>query len=169
MIMENRHARPDLWQRALTYTEILHGTTRFRAKEKVRRNWFYKNGFWGDYVANVPAGPVTLPFSLWEQAEARHKDDKAEVRKLSREERKMIDSISWGTLNGRGSRLKDYSFVGVTEPPMRDPIDSEFLMKLTGDEWVETKTYNAKSVDWKPQGEIYIMSGKPLDFNKEKD
>ena len=60
----------------------------------------------------------------------------------------------------RGAR-----FVGVSEPPMHDPIDNEFLKKVTGDDWVETRTLNVKSSGWVPQCVIYVASNKPLKIN----
>jgi phage/plasmid-associated DNA primase len=60
----------------------------------------------------------------------------------------------------RGSR-----FVGVSEPPMGDAIDNEFLKKYTGDDWVETRTLNVKSSGWVPQGVIFVASNKALKIN----
>ena len=61
--------------------------------------------------------------------------------------------------------FKGRRFYGVSEPPMNDPIDNEFLKKLTGDEWVETRTLNVKSSGWVPQGVPFVASNKPLKIN----
>ena len=61
--------------------------------------------------------------------------------------------------------FKGRRFYGVSEPPMHDPIDNEFLKKLTGDEWVETRTLNVKSSGWVPQGVPFVASNKPLKIN----
>ena len=52
---------------------------------------------------------------------------------------------------------KSKRFIGISEPTESERMDSEFLKKFTGDEWVETKTLNHKSSEWKPQGEIIIL------------
>jgi phage/plasmid-associated DNA primase len=61
--------------------------------------------------------------------------------------------------------FKGRRFIGVSEPPMNDPIDNEFLKKFTGDDWVETRTLNVKSSGWIPQGVVYVASNKPLKIN----
>ena len=61
--------------------------------------------------------------------------------------------------------LKGKRFVGISEPAEHDVVDHEFLKRFTGDEWVETTTLNKKSSEWKPQGEIFVMSGQPLRMN----
>lgn len=58
-------------------------------------------------------------------------------------------------------------FVGISEPAESERVDQDFLKSLTVDEWVETKTYDKKSASWKPQGEIIMMSGKPLKINEK--
>ena len=108
--------------------------------EEVRRSWYRKNGLSHQYVPKKFTGRVVLNFSYWEQAEARHKDDKAT---------KM-------------DPLKGRRFVGISEPTEYDMIDNDFLKRFTGDEWVETKTLNVKSKDWKPQGTVIVASGQKL-------
>lgn len=81
IVRENRGLHPKLWMQALTYWEMMYGITgsgasRYYAKERVRRDWYYKGGLWGGYKPKPYNGPVVLKFSLWEQAEARHKNDK---------------------------------------------------------------------------------------------
>lgn len=61
--------------------------------------------------------------------------------------------------------FKGRRFIGVSEPPMNDAIDNEFLKKFTGDDWVETRTLNVKSSGWVPQGVVYVASNKPLKIN----
>lgn len=61
--------------------------------------------------------------------------------------------------------FKGRRFYGISEPPMNDPIDNEFLKKLTGDEWVETRTLNVKSAGWIPQGVPFVATNKPLKIN----
>jgi hypothetical protein len=77
-----------LVEEPLTYLEMMHGGPSVSRNRKLRE---------------VQVDPITLPYGHWEQAEARHRDDKAAVRKLSREEIKWANSISWGILNGRGA------------------------------------------------------------------
>lgn len=75
-----------------------------------------------------------------------------------------------GTSIHIGDTVEEYKskrFIGVSEPPMGDAIDNDFLMKFTGDDWVETKTLNRKSSEWKPQGKIFIASGQPLRMHNE--
>lgn len=59
-------------------------------------------------------------------------------------------------------------FIAISEPAESEQFDQDYLKRFTGDEWVETKTYNSRAEAWKPQAELYIMSGKPLKIN-EKD
>jgi phage/plasmid-associated DNA primase len=61
--------------------------------------------------------------------------------------------------------FKGRRFIGVSEPPMGDAIDNEFLKKFTGDDWVETRTLNVKSSGWVPQGVVFVASNKPLKIN----
>jgi phage/plasmid-associated DNA primase len=61
--------------------------------------------------------------------------------------------------------FKGRRFIGISEPPMGDPIDNEFLKKYTGDDWVETRTLNVKSSGWVPQGVLFIASNKALKIN----
>lgn len=49
-------------------------------------------------------------------------------------------------------------FVGITEPPSGEKVDDDFLKKLTGDEWVETRTLNVKSTGWIPQCVTFIAA-----------
>lgn len=60
----------------------------------------------------------------------------------------------------RGAR-----FVAISEPPMNDPIDNEFLKKVTGDEWVETRTLNVRSSGWRPQCVIFTATNKAMKIN----
>lgn len=95
-----------LVEEPLTYLELMHGGA-----------WVFKNR----KLKEIQVDPITLPYGVWEQAEARH-----------------------------------------------NAMDENFRNKLTGDEWVETKTLNKKSSEWKPQGEIFVMSGKPLRMHENK-
>jgi phage/plasmid-associated DNA primase len=61
--------------------------------------------------------------------------------------------------------FKGRRFVGISEPPMGDSIDNEFIKKLTGDEWVETRTLNVKSSGWVPQCVLFVASNKALRIN----
>lgn len=80
----------------------------------------------------------------------------------------MPDSKSIIKVSGQNfeqDAFKGRRFIGVSEPPMNDPIDNEFLKKFTGDDWVETRTLNVKSSGWVPQGVVYVASNKPLKIN----
>lgn len=80
----------------------------------------------------------------------------------------MPDSKSIIKVSGQNfeqDSFKGRRFIGVSEPPMHDPIDNEFLKKFTGDEWVETRTLNVKSAGWVPQGVAFVASNKPLKIN----
>ena len=80
----------------------------------------------------------------------------------------MPDSKSIIKVSGQNfeqDSFKGRRFIGVSEPPMNDPIDNEFLKKVTGDDWVETRTLNVKSSGWVPQCVIYVASNKPLKIN----
>src|SRR4030095_3668488 len=77
----------------------------------------------------------------------------------------MPDSKSIIKVSGQNfeqDSFKGRRFYGVSEPPMGDAVDNEFLKKLTGDEWVETRTLNVKSSGWVPQGVPFVASNKPL-------
>lgn len=80
----------------------------------------------------------------------------------------MPDSKSIIKVNGQNfeqDSFKGRRFIGVSEPPMNDPIDNEFLKKFTGDDWVETRTLNVKSSGWVPQGVVFVASNKALKIN----
>lgn len=80
----------------------------------------------------------------------------------------MPDSKSIIKVSGQNfeqDSFKGRRFYGVSEPPMGDAVDNEFLKKLTGDEWVETRTLNVKSSGWVPQGVPFVASNKPLKIN----
>jgi phage/plasmid-associated DNA primase len=80
----------------------------------------------------------------------------------------MPDSKSIIKVTGQNfeqDSFKGRRFIGVSEPPMGDAIDNEFLKKFTGDDWVETRTLNVKSSGWVPQGVAFVASNKPLKIN----
>lgn len=80
----------------------------------------------------------------------------------------MPDSKSVTKVSGQNFEQDSYKgrrFIGISEPPMGDPIDNEFLKKFTGDEWVETRTLNVKSSGWIPQGVVFVASNKALKIN----
>jgi phage/plasmid-associated DNA primase len=80
----------------------------------------------------------------------------------------MPDSKSIIKVSGQNfeqDSFKGRRFIGVSEPPMGDSVDNEFLKKFTGDDWVETRTLNVKSSGWVPQGVLFVASNKPLKIN----
>lgn len=80
----------------------------------------------------------------------------------------MPDSKSIIKVSGQNfeqDSFKGRRFYGISEPPMHDPIDNEFLKKLTGDEWVETRTLNVQSAGWIPQGVPFVATNKPMKIN----
>lgn len=80
----------------------------------------------------------------------------------------MPDSKSIIKVSGQNFEQDSFRgrrFFGISEPPMHDPVDNEFLKKLTGDDWVETRTLNVKSAGWVPQGVPFIATNKPLKIN----
>jgi phage/plasmid-associated DNA primase len=80
----------------------------------------------------------------------------------------MPDSKSIIKVSGQNfeqDNFKGRRFIGVSEPPMGDSVDNEFLKKFTGDDWVETRTLNVKSSGWVPQGVLFVASNKPLKIN----
>ncbi|QFG12295.1 DNA helicase [Arthrobacter phage Racecar] len=80
----------------------------------------------------------------------------------------MPDSKSIIKVTGQNfeqDSFKGRRFIGVSEPPMGDSVDNEFLKKFTGDEWVETRTLNVKSSGWVPQGVLFVASNKALRIN----
>lgn len=80
----------------------------------------------------------------------------------------MPDSKSIIKVSGQNFEQDSFRgcrFIGVSEPPMHDHIDNEFLKKFTGDEWVETRTLNVKSSGWRPQGVPFIASNKAMKIN----
>lgn len=62
-------------------------------------------------------------------------------------------------------------FIGISEPVEQhwDMIDNDFIHRLTGDIWVETRTLNKSSKAWEPQGEIFIGGSKPLKINEKSE
>lgn len=62
--------------------------------------------------------------------------------------------------NFRGRR-----FIGISEPSSKEDIDDDFLKRLTGDEWVETRTLHAKSSGWTPQCVVFVLSNATLKIN----
>lgn len=80
----------------------------------------------------------------------------------------MPDSKSIIKVSGQNfeqDSFKGRRFIGVSEPPMGDAIDNEFLKKYTGDDWVETRTLNVKSSGWVPQGVAFVASNKAMKIN----
>lgn len=80
----------------------------------------------------------------------------------------MPDSKSIIKVSGQNfeqDSFKGRRFFGISEPPMHDPIDNEFLKKLTGDDWVETRTLNVQSQGWIPQGVAFVATNKPMKIN----
>lgn len=71
-----------------------------------------------------------------------------------------------GSTTGRNP-LAGKRFIGISEPTEHGAVDSDFFKRFTGDEWVETKTFNKKSSEWKPQGEIFIGGSQPLRMNNK--
>lgn len=67
--------------------------------------------------------------------------------------------------------LRGRRFIGISEPVEQhwDMIDNDFLHRLTGDVWVETRTLNKSSKTWEPQGEIFIGGSKPLKINEKSE
>jgi hypothetical protein len=61
-------------------------------------------------------------------------------------------------------------FIDISEPVEQywEEVDNDFLKSFTGEAWVETKTLNSKTSQWKPQGEVFIGGSRPLKIN-EKD
>lgn len=60
----------------------------------------------------------------------------------------------------RGRRV-----IGISEPSTTEKIDDDFIKKVTGDEWVETRTLNVKSTGWVPQCVILVASNATLKIN----
>lgn len=56
-------------------------------------------------------------------------------------------------------------FIMVSEPPMGDEIDNEFLKKFTGDASINTRTLNVAGSNWTPQGTLFIASNDTLRIN----
>lgn len=73
-VIPDERMRGQLYYQARLYWEAYHRQIR---NERVRKNWFHRNGLWADYLPKPVTGPVPLKFSLWDQAETRHKGDKA--------------------------------------------------------------------------------------------
>lgn len=80
----------------------------------------------------------------------------------------MPDSKAIVKVSGQNFEQDEFRgrrFVGISEPPSSEKIDSDFLKKITGDEWVETRTLNVKSSGWRPQCVIFVASNKALRIN----
>lgn len=77
----------------------------------------------------------------------------------------MQRSSHWAVAGTRVGSFKGKRFIGISEPTEIEKMDSDFLKRLTGDDWVETRTSNVSSKSWVPQGKIFVMSGKPLKIN----
>lgn len=79
----------------------------------------------------------------------------------------VFPSVPMGSTTGRheaADPFKGKRFIGISEPAESEQIDNDFLKRFTGDEWVETRTLSKPHV-WKPQGKIFVTSGKPLKIN----
>jgi hypothetical protein len=75
----------------------------------------------------------------------------------------------WEVKGDRVETFKGKRFIAISEPTEAEQVDSDFLKRFTGDEWVETRTLKGPH-KWEPQGEIFVMSGRPLKINnKDKD
>ena len=67
--------------------------------------------------------------------------------------------------NFEQDRFRGLRFAGVSEPDTDRKIDDSFLKKFTGGDILSTRNLNAKSVEWKSQGMLFIASNKDLKFN----
>lgn len=56
-------------------------------------------------------------------------------------------------------------FIMISEPPLGEQIDDDFLKKFTGDSSVATRTLNDKGGNWTPQGTLFIASNDTLRIN----
>lgn len=74
-------------------------------------------------------------------------------------------SRHWSVIGDVVEEYKGKRFIGISEPTETEKMDSDFLMKFTGDDWVETRTLDVSSKTWVPQGKIFVTSGKPLKIN----
>ncbi len=63
--------------------------------------------------------------------------------------------------------FKGKRFIGISEPEASNKLAEDFMKKITGDVWTETRTLDASSKKWVPQGEIIVTSGKPLKINEK--
>ena len=48
-------------------------------------------------------------------------------------------------------------FIAISEPTESDKFDQDSLKRLTGDEWVETRTSKFKPSTWEPKGTLYVL------------
>lgn len=67
--------------------------------------------------------------------------------------------------NFEQDNFKGRRFIAISEPPMNEPVDNEFVKKFSGDDWVETRTLNVKSSGWVPQGVIFAATNKVMKIN----
>lgn len=56
-------------------------------------------------------------------------------------------------------------FIMISEPPLGEQIDDDFLKKFTGDSSVATRTLNDRGGNWTPQGTLFIASNDTLRIN----
>ena len=80
----------------------------------------------------------------------------------------MPDSRALTKVSGQNfeqDAMKGSRYVGISEPSHSEKIDDDFVKRVTGDSWVETRTLNVKSSGWVPQCVIFVASNKPLRIN----
>lgn len=61
--------------------------------------------------------------------------------------------------------FKRKRFIMISEPPLGEQIDDDFLKKFTGDSSVTTRTLNDRGGNWTPQGTLFIASNDTLRIN----
>jgi putative DNA primase/helicase len=80
----------------------------------------------------------------------------------------MPDSRALTKVTGQNfeqDHFRGRRFIGISEPSSTEKIDDDFIKRFTGDIWVETRTLNAKSEGWIPQGVIFCASNNNLKIN----
>lgn len=71
--------------------------------------------------------------------------------------------------NFEQDKLRNKRFVGVSEPDVNAQLDDGFVKRVSGGDWTETRTLNAKSSGWYPQCVMMVASNHAVRFNTRDD
>ena len=80
-----------------------------------------------------------------------------------------ISILKMSGTNFEQDQFRNKRFIAISEPSSFDQVDDEFLKRFTGEDFVMTRTLNAKSSGWSPQGLLFIASNSTLRINSRDE